>query len=82
MYCYQCQETNKNQGCTIAGVCGKKSDVAELMDLYIHIMRGISFCNLQLKKTGKSTDKVDKLIVDGLFSTITNTNFNKQYFIH
>jgi hydroxylamine reductase len=81
MFCYQCQETNKNQGCTIAGVCGKKSDVAELMDLYIHIMRGISVFNLDFKKTDKSTDEVDKFIVDGLFSTITNTNFNKKYFL-
>jgi len=82
MFCYQCQETNRNEGCTIAGVCGKKGDVAELMDLYIHILRSISVYNLQIKKTGKSTDEVDKFIVDGLFSTITNTNFNKQYFLN
>ncbi len=82
MFCYQCQETNRNQGCTIAGVCGKKGDVAELMDVYIHIMRGISVFNLQIKKTNQPTEKVDKYIVDGLFSTITNTNFNKQYFLH
>ena len=82
MYCYQCQETNKGQGCTIAGVCGKKAEVAELMDLYIHILRGISFCNLQMKKTGKSNDKIDKFIVNGLFSTITNVNFDKQYFLN
>jgi len=82
MYCYQCQETNKGKGCTIAGVCGKKAEVAELMDLYIHIMRGISFCNLQMKKTGKSNDKIDKFIVNGLFSTITNVNFDKQYFLN
>jgi hydroxylamine reductase len=81
MFCYQCQETNKNQGCTIAGVCGKKGDAAELMDLYIHLMRGISALNLQIQKTGKSTEEIDKFIVDGLFSTITNTNFNKQYFL-
>ena len=82
MFCYQCQETNRNQGCTIAGVCGKKGDVAELLDLYIHIMRGISVFNLQIKKTNQPTEKVDKYIVDGLFSTITNTNFNKHYFLH
>ena len=67
MYCYQCQETNKGQGCTVAGVCGKKAEVAELMDLYIHILRGISFCNLQMKKSGKSNDKIDKFIVNVLF---------------
>ena len=82
MYCYQCQETNKGQGCTVAGVCGKKAEVAELMDLYIHILRGISFCNLQMKKSGKSNDKIDKFIVNGLFSTITNVNFDKQYFLN
>jgi hydroxylamine reductase len=82
MFCFQCEETNKGQGCAIAGVCGKKAEVAELMDLYINIMRGISVCNLKIKKTGKSTEKVDKFIVDGLFSTITNVNFDKNYFLN
>ncbi len=82
MFCFQCEETNKGSGCTIAGVCGKKAEVAELMDLYIHVLRGISVCNLQAKKTGKSTNEVDKFIVDGLFSTITNVNFDKQYFLN
>ena len=50
MFCYQCEETNKGEGCTIAGVCGKKAEVAELMDLFIHLLRGISVYNLEIKK--------------------------------
>ena len=75
MYCFQCEETAKGTGCTVAGVCGKKAEVAEILDLYIHIMRGISVFDLEEKKSGKSTEMVDKFIVDGLFSTITNVNF-------
>jgi len=81
MFCYQCEETNKGEGCTIAGVCGKKAEVAELMDLFIHLLRGISVYNLEIKKKGRSNEKVDKFIVDGLFSTITNVNFDKNYFL-
>jgi hydroxylamine reductase len=62
-------------------MCGKKADVAELMDLYIHIMRGISALNLEVKKKGETTKKVDDFIIDGLFSTITNANFDKQHFL-
>ena len=52
MYCYQCQETAKGKGCTIVGVCGKKSEIAELQDLYIYILKGLSLSNIEAKKQG------------------------------
>ncbi|MEF8848903.1 MAG: hypothetical protein V5A68_07195 [Candidatus Thermoplasmatota archaeon] len=65
----------------LLGVCGKKKNVAELQDLYIHLMEGLAVCNIERKKQGDKTDKVDDFITEGLFSTITNVNFDKNYFL-
>lgn len=81
MYCYQCQETKKGTGCTSVGVCGKKSDVAELQDLTIYLLKGLALLNLERKKQEKNTKEVDDFITEELFATITNVNFNKQYFL-
>lgn len=81
MYCYQCQETAKGKGCTSVGICGKKSDVAELQDLTIYLLKGLSILNLERKKQKKNTREVDAFITEGLFATITNVNFDKQYFL-
>jgi len=80
MFCYQCEETNKGEGCKITGLCGKNEEVANLQDLLIYVLKGLSVCNLEAEKNGKQNEKVDKFIVEGLFSTITNTNFDKKYF--
>lgn len=81
MFCYQCQETSKGNGCTIVGVCGKKDEVAELQDLYIYVLKGLALCNLEAKKQGIKNKNIDSVIINGLFSTITNVNFDKEYFI-
>jgi len=81
MFCYQCEETINNKGCTTAGACGKKGDVANLQDLLIYLMKGISICNIEARKQGKNTDEADKFIMDNLFATITNANFDKRYFL-
>ncbi|MDD6209479.1 MAG: hydroxylamine reductase [Bacteroidales bacterium] len=81
MFCYQCQETAKGKGCTFIGVCGKTNDVAILQDLLIYIMRGISKLSVRLREKGIESAEVDKFIVDGLFMTITNANFDKQRFV-
>ena len=86
MFCYQCQETAKNIGCTVNGICGKKSDVANLQDLLIYSLKGISIfrTNIDLKirkENVEKCDQVSKFIVESLFSTITNANFDKNYFI-
>lgn len=81
MFCFQCQETAKGEGCTIKGVCGKTNDVANLQDLLIYLMRGISKLSVRLRAKGEEDNEVNKFIVDGLFMTITNANFDKQRFV-
>ena len=76
MFCYQCQETCKNTGCTVAGMCGKKEDTARLQDLLVFAVRGLAAVAVW---NGKARDKrVGELITHSLFSTITNANFNNE----
>ncbi|OFX85649.1 MAG: hydroxylamine reductase [Bacteroidetes bacterium GWF2_33_16] len=82
MFCYQCQETAKGTGCTIQGVCGKKDDVANMQDLLMFVLKGISFYTKTARDKGIEYDeKINKFVFDGLFATITNANFSKQIFI-
>ncbi|WP_407929629.1 hydroxylamine reductase [Iocasia frigidifontis] len=80
MFCYQCQETAKNEGCTIRGVCGKTEDVANLQDLLVYLLKGIS---VYARKTGELeiADKtVGRFITESLFTTITNVSFDPARF--
>ena len=81
MYCYQCQETAAGKGCTVKGVCGKTEEVANLQDLLMYLMKGVSHLSVRLRKKGEEMPKVNKFITDGLFMTITNANFDKQRFV-
>lgn len=76
MFCFQCQETAKGTGCTIAGVCGKKENTANLQDLLIFALRGIAVTAVEAKKQGKLDDAVGLFICQALFATITNANFD------
>jgi len=80
MFCYQCQEAAKGTGCTLKGVCGKTGEVSGLQDLLIYVLKGISIYSVKLRRAGFKSEKADKFIVEGLFSTITNVNFDKEYF--
>ena len=73
MFCYQCQETAKNQGCTIQGVCGKKEDTANSQDLLMYVTKGLAEV---ANKVGEDNDKVYDRISNNLFITITNANFD------
>ncbi|RBP43969.1 hydroxylamine reductase [Garciella nitratireducens] len=81
MFCYQCQETTKGIGCTFKGICGKTEDIANLQDLLIYVMKGISLYSIEAKKHGIINKEVDQFIMNGLFATITNVNFDKNVFI-
>ena len=81
MFCYQCQETAKGTGCTVRGVCGKTSDVANLQDLLLFILKGIAHYRVQLRALDAIDHSADRFILDGLFMTITNANFDKQRFV-
>lgn len=81
MFCFQCQETAKNTGCTIKGVCGKTADVANLQDLLMYLCKGISHYTVRLRAMGVENAEVNKFITDSLFMTITNANFDRDRFI-
>ena len=79
MFCYQCQETAGCTGCTQAGVCGKKPDLAAMQDLLIYVTKGISAVTTALRKEGKAVAaSTDHRISVNLFTTITNANFDKE----
>jgi hydroxylamine reductase len=81
MFCYQCQEAAKGTGCTIAGVCGKKDDVANMQDLLIFVSKGVSIFASKSRENGMKTDAADKFVFEALFTTITNANFDKEAII-
>ena len=81
MFCFQCQETVKGTGCTVEGVCGKTDDVANLQDLLIYVLKGISFYSTKARENGIENAAVNHFIMDGLFVTITNANFDRQAII-
>ncbi|MBU4001487.1 MAG: hydroxylamine reductase, partial [Proteobacteria bacterium] len=81
MFCYQCQETAKNTGCTVRGVCGKPEETANLQDLLIFVIKGISVFGEKLKQLGQPDRENDEFIVKGLFATITNANWSNDRFI-
>ncbi len=81
MFCYQCQETAKNSGCTMAGVCGKKDDTANIQDLLIYTLKGISLWSELAKKHLGKGDGAGDFIAKSLFATITNANFDNSRII-
>ncbi|MGH4118533.1 hydroxylamine reductase [Clostridium sp.] len=81
MFCYQCQEASKGTGCTVRGVCGKTDDVANMQDLLIYVLKGISIYSTKARELGIENEEVNKFVVNGLFMTITNANFDKARFV-
>jgi hydroxylamine reductase len=78
MFCYQCQEAANGVGCKFKGVCGKEPEVAKLQDLLIHSSKGLALVNSTLRKIGKADRDADKAILNSLFITITNANFDDK----
>ncbi|MDD4668086.1 MAG: hydroxylamine reductase, partial [Candidatus Cloacimonetes bacterium] len=76
MFCYQCQETARNMGCTMRGVCGKPDSLANLMDLLIYSLRGLAHVSHKLIQNGKYYPEDAIFVMQGLFTTITNANFD------
>lgn len=77
MFCYQCQEAASGVGCTIKGVCGKDDKLSGLMDVLLYVTKGISIINSEIKNCSQENEAADRFILDALFSTITNANFDK-----
>jgi len=76
MFCYQCEQTAKGTGCTSRGVCGKDAETAALQDLLVHAVEGISRYARRLRGLGVTDHQADVFVIEGLFSTVTNVDFD------
>jgi len=76
MFCYQCEQTAKGEGCTKVGVCGKQPDVAALQDLLVFALRGLSLYAVEGRKVGVTSDEINRFTCKALFSTLTNVDFD------
>ncbi|WP_338947053.1 hydroxylamine reductase [Fusobacterium canifelinum] len=80
MFCYQCQETAKGTGCTSIGVCGKDAETSGLQDLLLHTEKGVAAYSAVFRRNGKAKEllegKVNRYLINSLFITITNANFD------
>ena len=81
MFCYQCQEASKGTGCEISGVCGKTPEVSALQDLLIYQVKGLSHLTAALRLVEVESLEANKFIVESLFMTITNANFDDARFV-
>jgi hydroxylamine reductase len=81
MYCNQCQETARNTGCTINGVCGKTAETSNIQDLLVFACQGLSYLTIEARKQGIATNAESKHITNCLFMTITNANFDDKSLI-
>jgi len=81
MFCFQCQETAKNTGCTVKGMCGKPEETANLQDLLIFVLRGIAVYGERLKELGQADRSNDDFVLQALFATITNANWADARFV-
>lgn len=78
MFCYQCQEATQGIGCTAIGVCGKEPNTAALMDLLLYATRGTAMLHRSLREKGMAQAHISHAILDALFCTITNANFDDE----
>ncbi len=80
MFCYQCEQTAKGEGCTKIGVCGKQGEVATLQDLLIYALKGLSLFAVEGRKVGINDHEVNVFTVEAAFSTLTNVDFDPDRF--
>jgi hydroxylamine reductase len=81
MFCYQCEQTAKGQGCTVLGVCGKQPEVAVLQDLLIYCLQGLALVAVEGRQVGISDREVNVFTCEACFSTLTNVNFDPARFV-
>ncbi|MFZ1956740.1 MAG: hydroxylamine reductase [Desulfobacterales bacterium] len=81
MFCFQCEQTSKGEGCTKIGVCGKQPEVAALQDLLVYATKGLSQYAVEGRKVGVSDPEVDRFTAKALFSTLTNVDFDPDRFV-
>jgi len=76
VYCYQCEQTKDGTGCTQFGVCGKDPTTAALLDLLLHVTKGIGAYAHRARQHGASDPEIDRFAIEALFTTVTNVNFD------
>jgi len=81
MFCYQCQEAAGGKGCSKVGVCGKTNDVSNIQDLLLYITKGYAFLNQIAREKGINNSATDRQLIENLFATITNANFDHAAFV-
>lgn len=81
MFCHQCQEAAKGSACTVRGVCGKDETVSNLQDVLLYALKGLAYVSYRARRDGSGSCAAGKTLVEGLFATITNANFDKAVFI-
>ncbi len=78
MFCYQCEQTAKGAGCTAKGVCGKDAPTADLQDVLLYLAKGISMYAHRARELGARDRDIDVFVVEALFTTVTNVNFDPE----
>jgi hydroxylamine reductase len=81
MFCFQCEQTAKGEGCTKIGVCGKQPDVAELQDVLIYAVKGLAQVANEGRKVGVKDSRIDHFACEAMFSTLTNVDFDPPRFV-
>ncbi len=81
MFCYQCEQTSKGEGCTKIGVCGKTADVAALQDLLIYTLKGLSLVANAARRHKLNVTEADRFTLQAMFSTLTNVDFDPARFV-
>jgi hydroxylamine reductase len=76
MFCYQCEQTAQGTGCTKFGVCGKSPETATAQDVLFHVAKGVGQYANAARKAGAATPAADKFVIEALFTTVTNVNFD------
>ncbi|MEI6079537.1 MAG: hydroxylamine reductase [bacterium] len=78
MFCYQCEQTAKGTGCNVSGVCGKDPKTADLQDTLLKVTMGVSQYAHELRKKGIKDKQADIFVMEALFTTVTNVNFDPE----
>ncbi len=81
MFCYQCEQAAKGEGCTVLGVCGKNAEVAALQDVLIYALQGLSMVAVAGRQAGVSDRSVNVFTLEAAFSTLTNVDFDPERFV-
>ncbi|MCX5735843.1 MAG: hydroxylamine reductase, partial [candidate division NC10 bacterium] len=82
MFCYQCEQTAKGKGCDYLGICGKEPEVAALQDIIVHQAKGVGYLAHQARRMGRVDDGSNRYVLEALFTTVTNVNFDPERLLH